>query len=456
MSEGYHAEDQSRSTGRRRFLQVVGAGLAATTTGRVEATQAGSPPAVQPIFSYPTADRSPDDRHETVVTRLLERAAPESSVYCSLFTLTRDKISGAFVAAADRGVDVNILIDEQSMHRSATRLLLDELPDRAAVVTDGGVGDRHNHNKFLLLEELDTGDENVVWQSSSNMTSSQLYNHNASVVVRNDRPLYEAYRDYWADLADGSQNLAYNRTEHGDSASVYFSPRDDFDTHIAALEDVVPSWKTRIHFMQSIWTSSREAESELIDRLAELVEAGSEVRVVVQKGDEVVDRLREAGVDVVAYPSGDVGVHSKYMLVESDFETESGDTERRREVWTGSQNLSRPGLRRNDEALLRFVDDYVYNEFLDDWERIHRRARRIDAETESRRTDSDTTTQSDPPTSVNSARTTDMAMRDAIEPDEQSGWRERGYLYPLLATAAGGLAGSSYLVRRRLRSSGEQ
>lgn len=453
-------------TGRRRFLQLVGTGLASVAVGRVSARDLARSPSIRPIFSYPTPDGSADDRHERVVLDLLERAVQGATVHCSLFTLTRERIARAFVAAAERGVDVNVLLDERGIERAASQHVLDELPDRVAVVEDGGVGDRHNHNKFLTVEELDSGDQHVVWQSSSNMTAAQIHKHNASVIVRNDQPLYEAYQSYWGDLADESQNMSYNRTEEGESATVYFSPRDDFDTHIRALENVVPTYETEIHFMQSIWTASRESESGLIDRLAELIEEGADVHVIVQDGDEVLGSLRDAGADVIPYPSGDVGVHSKYMLVESDFDTGDGTTERRREVWTGSQNLSRPGLRRNDETLLRFVDNYVYDEFLDDWERVHRQASQIANDEESVNADVDgaesTSTDADrtPPAptmeKVEGVRSTDTQMRTANGPGRNRSSVGRGRLFGLLALVAGSTAGLSYAVHRRLRPSKDQ
>ena len=453
-------------TGRRRFLRLVGAGMGTVAVGRVNATDPARSPSIQPIFSYPTAGGSADDRHERVLLDLLERAVQGAAVHCSLFTLTCERIARAFVAAAERGVDVNVLLDERGIERAASQRVLDELPERAAVVEDGGVGDRHNHNKFLAAEELDSGDQHVVWQSSSNMTAAQIHRHNASVIVRNDQPLYEAYRSYWTDLAAGSQNLSYNRTETAESATVYFSPRDNFDTHVRALQDIVPTYETEIHFMQSIWTDSRESESGLIDRLSELIEEGADVHVIVQDGDEVVDNLRDAGADAVPYPSGDVGVHSKYMLVESDFQTDDGTTERRREVWTGSQNLSRPGLRRNDEALLRFIDDYVYDEFLDDWERVYQQANRIADEVESGNTDVDgpecTCTDADrTPLAlgterVEGARSTNAQMGTADVADENQVPGGRGRLFGLLALFAGSTAGVSYAVHRRLRPSEKQ
>jgi phosphatidylserine/phosphatidylglycerophosphate/cardiolipin synthase-like enzyme len=327
---------------------------------------------VEPIFSYPTATGLPDHRHEDVVKQLLREAVPGTAVHFTIFTFTRETMAEAFIQAADRGLDLNLLVDERRSDSGAVSTLLSELPNSTQIVRDGGVGDRHNHNKFLLVEELLTGGEHVVWQSSSNFTDAQRHWHNTSVVVRNDTALYNAYRSYWDDLADEDfQNMGYNRAEAAETATVYFSPRDDEDTHVSALENVVPSEDATIRFLMSIWTESRESESGLIaGRLAELVDGGCDVKVVMQQRETVPDMLADAGIEVVEYPDVESDVHSKNMLIDADFETDDG-VERRREVWTGSQNLSRPGLRRNDEALLRIVDDQVYRQFRSDWERVY-------------------------------------------------------------------------------------
>lgn len=436
------------TTTRRTFLSsaVAVPVVSSYSTGPVSGDD--GTPQVQPVFSYPTLDGTPDHRHEALLGRLLEQARPDSSVHCSLFTLTRETVVDAFVAAADRGVDVHVLVDERSEDRSATRQLLEALPDTASIVRGGGVGDRLNHNKFLVVDALRNGDSHVVWQSSSNMTAAQLTNHNNSVVVRNDRALYDAYRNYWNDLADPDvQDLSYNRTGESNTATVHFSPRDDFDTHVAALEDVVPSWNGRIYFMQSIWTDSREQESHLVDRLAELVEGGCQVGCIVREDAEVIEALRDAGADVVVYSTDHVGIHSKYMLVDADFETDSGDVERRREVWTGSQNLSRPGLRRNDEALLRFVDDYVFNEYLDDWERVRQQAERARSGAGVGRTAATPRTESRPATAV-STETVDRTRNATAGSSGQSGWSDLARTLGIPATVATAVGGALYKIRR--------
>lgn len=437
-------------TTRRRFLGLVAGGtaLAGAPVGRP--AEARTDPFVEPIFSYPTATGLPDHRHEDVVKQLLREAVPGTSVYFTIFTFTRETMVEAFTDAANRGIDVNLLIDERGRQSSATSLLLSELPDSTQIVRDGGVGDRHNHNKFLLLEELLTGGDHVVWQSSSNFTDPQRHNHNTSVVVRNDVALYDAYRSYWDDLADEDfQDLGYNRTEEAETATVYFSPRDDFDTHVSALEDVVPSADATVHFMMSIWTESREAESGLIaDRLATLADGGCDVRVVMQRRETVPDLLADAGVEVVEYPDVDSDVHSKNMLIDADFETDDGGTERRREVWTGSQNLSRPGLRRNDEALLRIVDDYVYRQFRNDWERVYWQALQAGGDGTSAERDDGTGAATATATATGTSAPTETSTGSPTPTGTETESEGDGPGFGLAAAAAGVAGGTAWAARR--------
>lgn len=344
--------------------------------------QSGDTPRIEPIFSYPTLEGAPDDIHEDTVTKLLAQAVPGSTVYFSIFTLTRMNIAEAFINADRRGVSVNILIDEHSIEAKATQYLRDRLPRDVTITADGAIGDNNNHNKFLLLEQLDNGDRKVVWQSSSNFTNTQRHLHNSSVVIRDDIPLYKAYKSYWEDMATGQQDLNYNRTESGQIATVHFSPRSDFDTHLQALENIECTQDSTIHFLYSIWTRYR---SEVVDRIGELVEEGCTVNAIIdQEASTVGPLLERAGANVLEYPRYThregpnpdqiTNIHSTSMLIEADV-TIDGETKRRRLVYTGSQNLSGPGLVNNDEALLEIEDDDIYRQFVNDWERIYKQGK---------------------------------------------------------------------------------
>ncbi|XVH33364.1 phospholipase D-like domain-containing protein (plasmid) [Haloferacaceae archaeon DSL9] len=372
---------------RRSFLKWTGgtmSGSAAAILFDSHYDHETTPPRIEPIFSYPTAIGVPDKVHEGTVRDLLKRATPGSEIHFAMFSLTRVGLAKAFIDAAERGVDVNILLDEHLVDSEAVQRLIAELGGYVSITAGAAVGTKHNHNKFLLLSELADGETDVVWQSTSNFTNTQLHRHNTSVVFRGDTALYDAYRSYWDDLFTGETDRHYNRTEQTDLATVSFSPRSDYDTHLRALENISPTRDATIRFSYSIWTEGR---LDVVDRIAELVDQGCSVEVILEEDASTVSEfLRNAGATVLEYPSNPLpqqllpirspNVHSKNMLIDADFD-DGNRTVRRRLVYTGSQNLSQSGLSANDEVLLRIEDDDVYEQFVRDWRRVYERGRRL-------------------------------------------------------------------------------
>lgn len=391
---------------RRNVLRAIGSG---TTLAALPVSNAAASPdgyEIETIFdfrlSHPVGRTRKDRTHEERFRDLLEGAVPGSAVHASLshgIDGSREDLPEVFINAVDRGVDVNLVVDEHGEDTVGIQELLDTIPESVQIVYGGGVGDYLNHNKFLACEELENGEQDVVWQSSHNFTEAQLYMHDSTVVIKNSSELYDVYRSYWQNLADDEfQDMEYNRTEETNPATVYFSPRSDFDTHVKAVEDVVPSESTKIHIVMSQWTASRErtythyeplVENFIRNELADLISQGATVRVILREdtaSDFVVGHLEDAGAEVALFPShvrdGPAGPHSKTMLIDADFETEDGDLERRREVWTGTQNLGARALVRNDEVLLHIDDKKVYSDFLRNWRHIRNQVHRANREDE--------------------------------------------------------------------------
>jgi phosphatidylserine/phosphatidylglycerophosphate/cardiolipin synthase-like enzyme len=375
--------------GRRSFLALGGGVVTAGSIARSSSTeeslsQARTPPRIEPIFSYPTLVGGADDVHEETVRDLLKRAVPGSTVHLTIFTLARSTIAEALIAASNRGVDVNVIIAGHYAEATETQRLLDVLGDSVSIASGGSIGTKYNHNKFLLLSKLSNGETDVVWQSSTNFTRVQRHRHNTSVVFREDTELYDVYRDYWDDLAAGETDRQYNRTEQTDSATVFFSPRSDFDTHLKVLNEISPTRDATVRFMYSIWTTGR---LEVVDRIEELVSQGCSVEVIIEEEASTVgEHLRNAGAAVLEYPHDTLNrlltlerspnVHSKNMLIDANF-NEGGETVRRKLVYTGSQNLSKSGLVDNDEVLLRIEDANVYDQFVQDWKRVYDQGNRL-------------------------------------------------------------------------------
>lgn len=342
---------------------------------------AAAPPAnLIARFSVPGPAGEPDDALELALAELFDQAVPGSTVHASLFHLTRANMTEVFIAAADRGVDVRFILDDDNKaadgdYNAATRALLDRLGDAVTICDDACIGTNINHNKFFLFSELADGSRHVVVQSSANLTSTQRRKHNNTVIIRNDEALYAAYLAYWNDQRAQQKDADYYYVANGDlGTKLYAYPRASGDTVVSVLGNVTCTADSEIHVAMSLFSNAR---ADVAETLADLADAGCAVHVVLNNedaadppGTAVVAALRGA-VDLRFYPLGDAGVHSKYLLIDSRY---AGSAAPRRLVWTGSHNYTGNALRNNDETLLRIEDDAIYAAFLADWTEIAARS----------------------------------------------------------------------------------
>ncbi len=349
----------------------------------------GAEPQKKAIFTdqYPAEDLDIEDE----LIRLFRAATPGSQIRIALFTWTRGRMVDALMSAAQRGVDVRVVLDESNQieepegsgnwrYTAAVQRLLTELGrDRVTLCNartppDGGGchGTGINHNKFFLFSELCDGSRNVVVQSSANLTNPQITQYNNAVVIRNDAALHAAYLGYWRDLDAERRDLSYYHSENGDTGTkAYFFPRasqggdpdPDRDTiHNILADNVECGNNSEVLVMMAFWSQAR---GYLVEDLARLRGRGCDVRVIVSR-DASTDALQRHLRD--ALPDNKIhlvdGVHSKYLLVKADYLGE-----RKHLVWTGSHNYTGPALRENDETLLKIDDRAIFDAFRANWQR---------------------------------------------------------------------------------------
>jgi phosphatidylserine/phosphatidylglycerophosphate/cardiolipin synthase-like enzyme len=327
-------------------------------------------PPLQALFNDPTI---PGDRAlEAKLEEFLASAPAGATVRATFYHLTRLSPAQALVAAQARGVNVQVVLDKDNRN-AAYDVLKAGLP--AANLTlctkhDGGcIGSGINHNKFVLFSELTDGSKNVVWQSSANLTNSQLEMHNNTVVVRDDAVLYEGYRKYFDDLRAQRANPNYYRTFDGAGATTraFVFPRASSDTVVNLLDNVrCERGHGSLRVVMAFFTNARVAVAK---KLASLKRAGCSVETLLNEGDDagpnVLAALRAGGVTVRRYPRSIAAIHSKYLLLDSIY-----DGEPRTLVFTGSHNYTGAALRSNDEVLLRVDDPTVFAAFEADYAKI--------------------------------------------------------------------------------------
>ncbi|MFI5617639.1 hypothetical protein [Streptomyces sp. NPDC051567] len=232
-----------------------------------------------------------------------------------------------------------------------------------------------SHNKYVVLDSLRDGRENVVWQSSQNMAGGQDGELNNAITVAGNAKLASRYR------------MAFtNQVNHaGDNVLTMYDPTGDdptapveailFPRNEEADRDRYQNADIVAHHINKVDCAAggriRIASAALDQRLTrpaiyEALETKRKARCTV---DVVARDFHESGdnngindltnLDVVAYSMRPGGcrykngascnrgtVHSKYLL------TEWTDAQGKqiRNVYTGSYNWTMGALRNNDEG----------------------------------------------------------------------------------------------------------
>lgn len=314
---------------------------------------------------------------EELVLDLLEKTPAGATVRVAYFTFSRTRMAEAFADALDRGVDLRLILGntnrkDDGTDFAAVEILRERLGRRLTICRDGEssggcIGDGIQHNKFITFSELDDGSENVVLQSSANLTNPQLEQFNNSAVIRGDETLYSAYIDYWYDLHREQLDLDYYHSIVGDlGTKVYFFPRESGDLFLGVLDNVHCDVGADITMGQAFFTNPRVAIAE---KLAEMDAAGCNIKVLTNEdhlGGDVLEALSQGSIEVsVFFESADTAIHSKYVLIDGAY---GANATEQKLVWTGSHNFTGPALRSNDETSLKIRNESMFEAFLADWQ----------------------------------------------------------------------------------------
>ena len=379
---------------------VVDAGVPVVDAGR-PVVDAGVPPApalpallprFSAVFSRRSLDNQPDAAIEDLLVALIDRAVAGSRIRVAVYTFTRGRVTEALVRAAQRSVDVRVLLDGQVratvddpndgtgvteaasliVGLGRSRVTLCRAPGSACL----GVGIMHH--KTYLFSDVGGGSRNVVVQASHNLTEGQMHRHNNAVIIRGDSQLFAGYERTFEQQRRDVVQLDYYRTADGNfPARAYFFPRPTGDTAVSVIDNVSCAGAARIRVAMAFFTNAR---LEVARALARRQRAGCDVQAVIgddsiRVGRTVLRTLRDNGVRVTLYPRrpGNWGLHSKYLLIDARY---NGSAAHRRLVFTGSHNWTGSALRENDETMVRVDDGAVFDGFMADWGHVRDSARR--------------------------------------------------------------------------------
>ncbi|MFG2646974.1 phospholipase D-like domain-containing protein [Streptomyces sp. NPDC048436] len=364
-----------------------------------------------PIFNDPKGTPEQQYAIRTRLIELTDSAVPGSTIKVAVYHVWEASVVDALVRAKDRGVHVQMLLDESSRSDRPTNTSYSTLaaalgtdknkssfvtlcPAHKSCLGDPQYGQSIMHNKFWLFSQVE-GARDVVVQTTSNSTpSAHTKFYNDALQLPNNPMMYEAYADYFTDMIGKDWRNWDYRTVTDGLYKAYFFPRsgtvNETDTMYSVLNNVQCNYKDasgvarHTNIRASIFKITRQ---QIADKLVSLKKAGCTVSILYAETDSAKSQGGSPGTWETLHKSGGPTVrcfnddrdplhpgtklvtpyiiHSKYLLIDGMY-----DGKRNKLSFTGSQNYTAPALRENDEAIVKVDDDSVHDVYRGHFDRV--------------------------------------------------------------------------------------
>jgi phosphatidylserine/phosphatidylglycerophosphate/cardiolipin synthase-like enzyme len=274
------------------------------------------------------------------------------SLDVAMYSLSLDSIRDALIRAHQRGVQVRVVMESDSMDRGDPQSLID-----AGIPVLGDRREGLMHNKFIVIDRAE------VWLGSMNFTDTGGYSDNNNLMRIRSTKMAENYlaefNEMFVDDQFGPNGPAATPnprvTLDGTPVDAYFSPEDNPE---ASLVELLFNAQESIYFMAYSFTSDPLGEA-ILRRAEQGVTVGGvmdESQVASNIGTEY-DAFRLAGLDVHLDGIGGL-LHHKVMIIDEQI------------VVTGSYNFTASAEERNDENLIVIYDAAIAREFLAEYQRV--------------------------------------------------------------------------------------
>lgn len=401
---------RGRGRGVVALATVMAAGVQVTTTGAGVA-QAAPTWTEGPLFNDPLGEVSEQHAIRTRLIELTESALPGSTIKVAVYHVWEAPVVDALVAAKNRGVHVQILLDESSVSDRPTNPSYGSLV--SALGTDRTKGsymatcavDRscHGHpkygqsimhNKFWLFSAVEGATDVVVQTTSNSSPSAHTKFFNDALLLPDNPTMYDAYADYFDTMVARDWASWEYRTVSNGLYKAYFFPRAGStratDTVHSVLNNVQCSYKDSAGATRKTWVRVaifKITRLAIAEKLVALKKAGCNVSIVYAESDSAKSSGGTKGTWEEMHTSGGPTVrcynddrdplnpgkklttpyiiHTKYILVDGQY-----DGVRNKISFTGSGNYTGPALRENDEAIVKVDDDAVHDMYRTHFDRV--------------------------------------------------------------------------------------
>jgi phosphatidylserine/phosphatidylglycerophosphate/cardiolipin synthase-like enzyme len=328
--------------------------------------------------------------------KLIDRiTSAQYSIDFCFYNIWRWNITDSLIAAYNRGVDVRVITE----HDNIGNLAVQNIIDAGIPIIDDTFGNNQGngfmHNKFAIFDFRDSSStsDDWLWTGSYNITDYGTESNANNAVEIQHSEISRAYtlefEEMWgssSNIPDSSNSrfsyLKTNNTEHNfvvDSIPIelYFSPSDHSTQEICNTIDMADS---TIYFC--IFAFTRQ---DVCNSMKTKWDLGISVKGVFDEMDwlDYYSKSRDMTgdpsssnpwsppapvfCDSVSSPWGPELLHHKYMIIDSDFDSDPTTV-------TGSQNWSNSGELDNDENTLIIHSQDITNQYLQEFVERYREA----------------------------------------------------------------------------------
>ncbi len=312
-------------------------------------------------FTAPFYPEGPANRYGGLDAALVrDLDAARQSIDVASFAIDLPSVTAALARAAQRGVQVRVVTDDESYDEVVNGAAIDDALARAGVQMSIDHGSGYSHNKFAII------DDKILWTGSWNLTTNDTYRNNNNMLRLTEPRLIKNYQQRFEEFMAGRFHGQADKTvpnpkitlANGVTIENYFSPNGGAR---AAIQARLEAAKKSIRVLAFSLTADKQADILIAKRRAGLqVQGVVESRNASGSGAEY-DRLKNAGVDVLKDGNCYVMHHKVYIIDD-------------RTVITGSYNFSGQAETDNDENLLIIDDPNLAAHYIDEFNRIYNQA----------------------------------------------------------------------------------
>ncbi|MGW3436241.1 phospholipase D-like domain-containing protein [Streptomyces bacillaris] len=277
------------------------------------------------------------------------------------------EIADSLVKAAQQGVSVRLVVGtiDATLRTKFINAGIDlRICTNACMVNPDGSWRGAMHNKFFVIKK---GDTKLVMQTSMNLSSWQAQHAQNMLIVRDDSALFAGYVNYWRRMYDQDWTWGGVRWDDDDkspygangNSRAYFFPQYTKQPLVGVLAGVTActTGNDRVWLEASLFDNSDHSR-DVIAQLKRLRGIGCDVKVIVQEASGR-NQLLSSGI-----PSSDISCdgwhHNKLTLIDAKYAGEW-----RKAVFVGSHNVTSNSNYRANDTMLRVIDGWVTNRYID-------------------------------------------------------------------------------------------